>query len=68
MITPTASSVSLRAVHIVAQADQSGKYLALAGATVLPSLLFTSYAGQLADAISKRKLLAIRVICPRRRT
>jgi len=50
--------VSLRAVHIVAQADQSGKYLALAGAIfVLPSLLFTGYAGQLADAISKRKVL-----------
>ena len=50
--------VSLRAVHIVAQADQSGKYLALAAAIfVLPSLLFTGYAGQLADAISKRKVL-----------
>ena len=50
--------VSLRAVHIVAKADQSGKYLALAGAIfVLPSLLFTGYAGQLADAISKRKVL-----------
>jgi acyl-[acyl-carrier-protein]-phospholipid O-acyltransferase / long-chain-fatty-acid--[acyl-carrier-protein] ligase len=50
--------VSLRAVHIVAQADQSGRYLALAGAVfVLPSLLFTGYAGQLADAISKRKVL-----------
>ncbi len=50
--------VSLRAVHIVAQADQNGKYLALAGAIfVLPSLLFTGYAGQLADAISKRKVL-----------
>ena len=50
--------VSLRAVHIVAQADQSGKYLALAGAIfVLPSLLFTGYAGQLADAISKRRVL-----------
>ncbi len=50
--------VSLRAVHIVAQADQSGKYLAFAGAIfVLPSLLFTGYAGQLADAISKRKVL-----------
>jgi hypothetical protein len=38
--------VSRRAVHIVAQADQNGKYLALAGAIVLPSLLFTGYAGQ----------------------
>ncbi|HVN04703.1 MAG TPA: acyl-[ACP]--phospholipid O-acyltransferase [Bryobacteraceae bacterium] len=50
--------VSLRAVHIVARADQSGRYLALAGAIfVLPSLLFTGYAGHLADAISKRKVL-----------
>jgi len=50
--------VSLRAVHIVAQADQNGKYLALAGAIfVLPSLLFTGYAGQLADALSKRRVL-----------
>lgn len=50
--------VSLRAVHIVARADQSGKYLALAGAIfVLPSLLFTGYAGHLADAISKRRVL-----------
>src|SRR5215813_12869652 len=50
--------VSLRAVHIVAQADQSGKYLALAGAIfVLPSLLFTGYAGQLADRLSKRTVL-----------
>jgi len=50
--------VSLRAVHIVARADQSGRYLALAGAIfVLPSLLFTGYAGHLADAISKRRVL-----------
>ena len=50
--------VSLRAVHIVAQQDQSGRYLALAGAIfVLPSLLFTGYAGQLADALSKRTVL-----------
>ncbi|SPE22355.1 AMP-dependent synthetase and ligase [Candidatus Sulfopaludibacter sp. SbA3] len=50
--------VSLRAVHIVAQADQSGKYLSLAaGIFVLPSLFFAGYAGHLADAISKRKVL-----------
>ena len=50
--------VSLRAVHIVAQSGESGKYLALAGAIfVLPSLLFTGYAGQLADSISKRQVL-----------
>ena len=50
--------VSLRAVYIVAQAGQSDKYVALAGAIfVLPSLLFTGYAGQLADALSKRTVL-----------
>ncbi len=50
--------VSLRAVHIVAQADQSGKYLSLAaGIFVLPSLFFAGYAGHLADAVSKRKVL-----------
>jgi acyl-[acyl-carrier-protein]-phospholipid O-acyltransferase/long-chain-fatty-acid--[acyl-carrier-protein] ligase len=55
--------VSLRAVHIVAKADQSGKYLALAGAIfVLPSLLFAGYSGHLADAISKRTvLIAVKV-------
>jgi acyl-[acyl-carrier-protein]-phospholipid O-acyltransferase/long-chain-fatty-acid--[acyl-carrier-protein] ligase len=50
--------VSLRAVHIIGSADQSGKYLALAGAIfVLPSLLFAGYSGHLADAISKRTVL-----------
>ncbi|HWC98615.1 MAG TPA: acyl-[ACP]--phospholipid O-acyltransferase [Candidatus Sulfopaludibacter sp.] len=50
--------VSLRAVHIVAQADQSGKYLSLTAAIfVLPSLFFAGYAGHLADALSKRKVL-----------
>ncbi len=50
--------VSLRAVHLAAGGGDSGKYLALAGAIfVLPSLLFTGYAGQLADAISKRSVL-----------
>jgi acyl-[acyl-carrier-protein]-phospholipid O-acyltransferase / long-chain-fatty-acid--[acyl-carrier-protein] ligase len=50
--------VSLRAVHIVAQADQNGKYLSIASAIfVLPSLFFAGYAGHLADAISKRKVL-----------
>jgi len=55
--------VSLRAVHIVAHADESGKYLALAGAIfVLPSLLFTGYAGHLADVISKcRVLIAVKI-------
>jgi acyl-[acyl-carrier-protein]-phospholipid O-acyltransferase / long-chain-fatty-acid--[acyl-carrier-protein] ligase len=50
--------VSLRAVHIIGSADQSGKYLALAGAIfVIPSLLFAGYSGHLADAISKRTVL-----------
>ena len=50
--------VSLRAVHIVAQADQSGKYLSLAaGIFVLPSLFLAGYAGHLADALSKRTVL-----------
>jgi len=50
--------VSLRAVHIVAQADQNGKYLSIASAIfVLPSLFFAGYAGHIADAISKRKVL-----------
>ncbi|HLY17540.1 MAG TPA: acyl-[ACP]--phospholipid O-acyltransferase [Bryobacteraceae bacterium] len=50
--------VSLRAVRVVAHAGQSGKYLALAGAIfVLPSLLFTGYAGHLADTFSKRRVL-----------
>ncbi|MDR3700692.1 MAG: acyl-[ACP]--phospholipid O-acyltransferase [Candidatus Sulfopaludibacter sp.] len=50
--------VSLRAVHIVAQADQSGKYLSLAaGIFVLPSLFLAGYAGHLADAFSKRTVL-----------
>ncbi len=50
--------VSLRAVHIVAQADQSGKYLSIAAAIfVLPSLFFAGWSGHLADAVSKRKVL-----------
>lgn len=50
--------VSLRAVHVVARADQSGKYLSLAAAIfVLPSLLFAGWSGHLADAVSKRKVL-----------
>ncbi len=50
--------VSLRAVHIVASADQSGKYLSIAAAIfVIPSLFFAGWSGHLADAVSKRKVL-----------
>jgi acyl-[acyl-carrier-protein]-phospholipid O-acyltransferase/long-chain-fatty-acid--[acyl-carrier-protein] ligase len=50
--------VSLRAVHIVANTAENGKYLALAGAVfVVPSLIFSGYAGHLADALSKRTVL-----------
>ena len=50
--------VSLRAVHIVAQADRSGTYLSIAAAIfVVPSLFFAGWSGHLADAVSKRKVL-----------
>ena len=48
--------VSMRAVDVAA--GSGGKYLALAGAVfVLPFLLFSGYAGRLADAMSKRRVL-----------
>jgi acyl-[acyl-carrier-protein]-phospholipid O-acyltransferase/long-chain-fatty-acid--[acyl-carrier-protein] ligase len=50
--------VSLRAVDLVASPALRDRYLAAATALfVLPSLLFTGYAGHLADAVSKRKVL-----------
>jgi acyl-[acyl-carrier-protein]-phospholipid O-acyltransferase/long-chain-fatty-acid--[acyl-carrier-protein] ligase len=50
--------VSLRAVHIVANADRSGTYLSIAAAIfVVPSLFFAGWSGHLADAVSKRKVL-----------
>ena len=50
--------VSLRAVHIVADADRSGTYLSIAAAIfVIPSLFFAGWSGHLADAVSKRKVL-----------
>jgi acyl-[acyl-carrier-protein]-phospholipid O-acyltransferase/long-chain-fatty-acid--[acyl-carrier-protein] ligase len=50
--------VTLRAVHILHDSSQSGTYLTLAGAIfILPSLLFTGYAGHLADTVSKRTVL-----------
>src|SRR5438876_10020065 len=49
--------VSMRAVHVAASAG-GGAYLSLAGAVfVIPFLLFSGYAGHLADSVSKRKVL-----------
>jgi acyl-[acyl-carrier-protein]-phospholipid O-acyltransferase / long-chain-fatty-acid--[acyl-carrier-protein] ligase len=52
------SIVGLRALH-----EQNGRYASLVvGVFVLPSLLFSGYAGHLADAISKRRvLIAVKV-------
>jgi acyl-[acyl-carrier-protein]-phospholipid O-acyltransferase/long-chain-fatty-acid--[acyl-carrier-protein] ligase len=50
--------VSMRAVHVAANTGSGSEYLALAGVVfVLPFLLFSGYAGHLADAVSKRKVL-----------
>ena len=50
--------VSLRAVDLVQNPAVRDRYLAAATALfVLPSLFFTGYAGHLADAFSKRKVL-----------
>lgn len=50
--------VSMRAVHVAAEAGGSSTYLTLAGAVfVLPFLLFSGYAGHLADEVSKRRVL-----------
>ncbi len=50
--------VSMRAVHVAANTDASGKYLSLAGAVfVIPFLLFSGYSGHLADRVSKRTVL-----------
>jgi len=47
------SIVALRALH-----EQNGRYASLViGVFVLPSLLFSGYAGHLADAVSKRRVL-----------
>src|SRR6476619_8087130 len=51
-------AVSLRAVHVAASTGAGGEYLALSGAVfVLPFLLFSGYAGRLADVCSKRTVL-----------
>src|SRR5580658_1874735 len=50
--------VSMRAVHVAATTGSGSEYLTLAGAVfVVPFLLFSGYAGHLADAVSKRKVL-----------
>ncbi len=50
--------VSMRAVHVAANTDASGKYLSIAGAVfVIPFLLFSGYSGHLADRVSKRTVL-----------
>src|SRR5215470_19571620 len=56
--------VSLIAVNMGASADDTDTYLALAGALfVLPYLLFSGYAGWLADAFSKRTVLIATKSC-----
>ena len=51
--------VSMVAVH-AATADESGGQLAIVGAVfILPFLLFSGYAGQLADIYSKRSVLVV---------
>ena len=48
----------MRAVHVAANSDASGKYLSIAGAVfVIPFLLFSGYSGHLADRVSKRTVL-----------
>ncbi len=50
--------VSMRAVHVAASSDGGSTYLTLAMIVfVLPFLLFSGYAGHLADIISKRRVL-----------
>src|SRR6188508_2163 len=51
--------VSMLAVHLVA-ADRAGHELSLVSAVfILPFLLFSGYAGQLADVYSKRTVLVV---------
>src|ERR1700754_4639223 len=50
--------VSMRAVHVASSTGGDSSYLALAGVVfVLPFLLFSGYAGHLADVVSKRRVL-----------
>src|SRR5712675_3598427 len=51
--------VSMLAVHLVA-ADRAGRELSIVSAVfILPFLLFSGYAGQLADIYSKRTVLVV---------
>src|ERR1700722_5296553 len=52
--------VSFTAVRIAVDSAASGRYLALSGAVfILPFILFSGYAGQLADRYSKTRVLQI---------
>ncbi|HEY4089507.1 MAG TPA: MFS transporter [Bryobacteraceae bacterium] len=52
--------VSFTAVEIAVDSAASGRYLALSGAVfILPYILFSGYAGQLADRYSKTRVLQI---------
>jgi acyl-[acyl-carrier-protein]-phospholipid O-acyltransferase / long-chain-fatty-acid--[acyl-carrier-protein] ligase len=53
-------TVSLLAVSILGSAHRAGTYLSLAGFIfVAPFLLFSSYAGQLADSFEKRSVVVV---------
>jgi acyl-[acyl-carrier-protein]-phospholipid O-acyltransferase/long-chain-fatty-acid--[acyl-carrier-protein] ligase len=52
--------VSFTAVEIAVDSATSGRYLALSGAVfILPYILFSGYAGQLADRYSKTRVLQV---------
>jgi acyl-[acyl-carrier-protein]-phospholipid O-acyltransferase/long-chain-fatty-acid--[acyl-carrier-protein] ligase len=52
--------VSFTAVRIAVDSAASGRYLAISGAVfILPFILFSGYAGQLADRYSKTRVLQI---------
>ena len=52
--------VSVMAVEIAAGAGKGSTYLSLAGALfVVPFLLFSGYAGQIADRFSKTRVLVV---------
>lgn len=52
--------VSFTAIRIAVDSAASGRYLALSGAVfILPFILFSGYAGQLADRYSKTRMLRI---------
>jgi acyl-[acyl-carrier-protein]-phospholipid O-acyltransferase/long-chain-fatty-acid--[acyl-carrier-protein] ligase len=52
--------VSFTAVQIAVDSATSGRYLALSGAVfILPFILFSGYAGQLADRYSKTRVLQV---------